>query len=96
MDFENLQVCVAVAIGPLVTALVLAVAIAPAVLAQSDTEPPVLVNFDFNPKSIDVTTGPVDVTGCIPRFVDFRRSFRADELNSIFDQPIRSVPPCDA
>ena len=34
--------------------------------------------------------------GCVPRSVDFRRSFRADELNSIFDQPIRSVPPCDA
>ena len=28
--------------------------------------------------------------GCVPRFVDFRRSFRADELNSIFGQPIRS------
>jgi len=35
-------------------------------------------------------------SGCVPVLVDFRRSPRADELNSIFDQPIRSVPPCDA
>jgi hypothetical protein len=34
--------------------------------------------------------------GCVPFLVDVRRSFRADELNSIFDQTIRTVPPCDA
>ncbi len=37
-----------------------------------------------------------DSLGCVPRFVDFRRSLRADGVNSIFDQPIRSVPLCDA
>jgi hypothetical protein len=35
----------------------LALAASPA-LAQPDTEPPVLVDFDFNPKSVDVTSGP--------------------------------------
>ena len=37
--------------------LAVLVVCAPAALAQSDTEPPVLVGFDFNPKSIDVTQG---------------------------------------
>ncbi len=30
--------------------------------AESDTDPPELVDFDFNPKSVDVTLGPADVT----------------------------------
>jgi hypothetical protein len=30
--------------------------------------------------------------GCVPLLVDFRRSLRADGLNSIFDQPI-TIPP---
>ena len=34
---------------------------APPSLAQSDTTPPVLVDFDFNPKSVDTSSGPVDV-----------------------------------
>lgn len=36
-------------------------AASPAV-AQSDTEAPVLVDFDFNPKSVDVTSGPSSVS----------------------------------
>ena len=43
-----------------------------------------------------VADSPPVIEGCVPVLVDFRRSPRADELNSIFDQPIRSVPPCDA
>ena len=30
--------------------------------------------------------------GSVPFLVDFRRSFRADELTSFFDQPIRMSP----
>lgn len=32
------------------------------VFAQSDTEPPELVDFDFNPKSVDVTNASALVT----------------------------------
>ena len=54
--------------------------------------------FQANLTGASAVPGPVDTAalGCVPRSVDFRRSFRADELNSIFDQPIRTVPPCDA
>jgi len=38
-------------------------------IAQSDTEPPMLTNFDFNPKNIDVTMGPATVQ-CVLRFTD--------------------------
>jgi hypothetical protein len=31
-------------------------------LAQEDSDPPVLVDFDFDPKSVDVTSGSATVT----------------------------------
>ena len=31
-------------------------------VAQSDTQPPTLTAFDFNPKAVDVTGGPASVT----------------------------------
>ena len=42
-------------------ALLLGLLASPA-LAQPDTEPPALVDFDFNPKGVDVTTGAATVT----------------------------------
>jgi hypothetical protein len=44
------------------TAIALTFAILPVALAQADTDPPELVDFDFNPKSVDVTTGPAGIT----------------------------------
>ncbi len=46
-------VSVAGAIWRVAIALVLAVAIVPAAFAQPDTDPPVLVGSDFNPKSMN-------------------------------------------
>lgn len=49
--------------------LLVATPLIPPSLAQSDTEPPVLTDFDFNPKSVDVTTAPATVT-CTMSFTD--------------------------
>ena len=45
----------------LAAVLFLGSAVVPMALAQ-DSEAPLLVDFDFNPKSIDVSSGPADVT----------------------------------
>ena len=42
-------------------ALAIAIVIVPAVFAQ-DTDPPILVDFDFSPKNVDTTSGPATVT----------------------------------
>jgi hypothetical protein len=52
----------AAVIWQLAVVLFLGSAIVPAGFAQADTEPPVLTNFDFNPKSIDVSNGDGVVT----------------------------------
>ena len=44
------------------TAIALSLAIVPVALAQADTESPVLVDFDFNPQSADLTNGPVTIS----------------------------------
>jgi hypothetical protein len=42
-------------IGTLASAIALAFAIVPVAFAQADTDPPELIDFDFNPKAIDLT-----------------------------------------
>jgi hypothetical protein len=56
-----------------------------AAFAQPDTEPPVLVDFDFNPKTVDVTDGPADIT-CTMTVIDSPAGVA--EARCQFDSPV--------
>ncbi len=56
------SVSLAALIGCAAAAFVLTFAIVPVAFAQTDTDPPELIDFDFNPKAVDVTADPAEVT----------------------------------
>jgi len=67
-----------------VSVFVLLVVLAPAVLAQTDTDPPLLNDFDFNPRSVDVTTDPERVI-CSVNVSDWPTGVRSVEC--FFESP---------
>jgi hypothetical protein len=48
-------------IGSVATAIIMTFAIVPVALAQADTDPPELIDFDFNPKVIDLSAGGAQI-----------------------------------
>jgi len=82
----------------IVTLVVLSLAAA-AALAQSDIEPPELFPFDFNPRAVDVASGPAVVTCDMhwpdsPARTDWARDVLPETWPSVGGQ-VTSVPFAD-